>query len=150
MKAMDGEVPDSEKPMPDVPPPDFINACKAVLLNFGNLQYDDERGDLATRIKQIASEAEVVATRIYGQGMTTTNNKTVLGKSKQLPSSTWNGWSLKLKPMESMHLGQILTKMKTCCFQDLTVKERCRLVVTDYDLQIYPLQLPASFHRSRS
>ncbi|VEU36107.1 unnamed protein product [Pseudo-nitzschia multistriata] len=68
-KAMDGEVPDQEKPMPDVPPPDFINACKAVMLNFGNLQYDDERGDLASRIKQIASEAEVVATRIYGQGM---------------------------------------------------------------------------------
>ncbi|KAL3914181.1 MAG: hypothetical protein SGARI_000264 [Bacillariaceae sp.] len=68
-KAMDGDVPDQEQPMPDVPPPDFINACKAVMLNFGNLQYDDERGDLATRIKQIASEAEVVATRIYGQGM---------------------------------------------------------------------------------
>mmetsp|Transcript_24071 Transcript_24071/g.66723 ORF Transcript_24071/g.66723 Transcript_24071/m.66723 type:complete len:528 (-) Transcript_24071:160-1743(-) len=68
-KAMDGETPDQEKPMPDVPPPDFINACKAVMLNFGNLQYDDERGDLASRIKQIASEAEVVATRIYGQGM---------------------------------------------------------------------------------
>ena len=70
MKAIDGEVPEAEKPMPDVPPPDFINACKAVLLNFGNLHYDDERGDLASRIKQIASEAEVVATRIYGQGMT--------------------------------------------------------------------------------
>ena len=70
MKAIDGEQPEQEKPMPDVPPPDFINACKAVLLNFGNLQYDDERGDLASRIKQIASEAEVVATRIYGQGMT--------------------------------------------------------------------------------
>ena len=55
--------------MPDVPPPDFINACKAVMLNFGNLEYDDERGDLASRIKQIAAEAEVVATRIYGQGM---------------------------------------------------------------------------------
>jgi hypothetical protein len=68
-KAMDGEVPDQNQPMPDVPPPDFINACKAVMLNFGNLEYDDERGDLATRIKQIASEAEVVATRIYGQGM---------------------------------------------------------------------------------
>ena len=67
---MDGEQPEQEIPMPDVPPPDFINACKAVLLNFGNLQYDDERGDLANRIKQIASEAEVVATRIYGQGMT--------------------------------------------------------------------------------
>ena len=69
MKAMDGEQPDQEKPMPDVPPPDFINACKAVMLNFGNLQYDDERGDLASRIKQIAAEAEVIATRIYGQGM---------------------------------------------------------------------------------
>ena len=69
-KAVDGEVPDQEKPVPEVPPPDFINACKAVLLNFGNLGSDDEnRGDLASRIKKIASEAEVVATRIYGQGM---------------------------------------------------------------------------------
>ena len=67
---MDGEQPEQEKPMPDVPPPNFINACKAVLLNFGNLGSDDDRGDLASRIKQIASEAEVVATRIYGKGMT--------------------------------------------------------------------------------
>ena len=67
---MEGDAPDQEKPMPDVPPPDFINACKAVLLNFGNLQIDEERGDLSTQIKLIASEAEVVATRIYGQGMT--------------------------------------------------------------------------------
>jgi hypothetical protein len=66
---MDGEEQEQEKPMPDVPPPDFINACKAVMLNFGNLSYDDDRGDLASRIKQIASEAEVVATKIYGQGM---------------------------------------------------------------------------------
>ena len=66
---MDGELPEEEKPMPEVPPPDFINACKAVLLNFGNLATDDDRGDLSTRIKQIASEAEVVATRIYGKGM---------------------------------------------------------------------------------
>uniref|UniRef100_A0A7R9WMH5 Uncharacterized protein n=2 Tax=Craspedostauros australis TaxID=1486917 RepID=A0A7R9WMH5_9STRA len=69
MKAIDGEQPEQDKAMPDVPPPDFINACKAVMLNFGNLSYDDDRGDLASRIKQIASEAEVVATRIYGQGM---------------------------------------------------------------------------------
>lgn len=69
--AMDefGEAPEEEKPMPEVPPPDFINACKAVLLNFGNLSSDDDRGDLSTRIKQIANEAEVVATRIYGKGM---------------------------------------------------------------------------------
>lgn len=70
-KAVDGELPEQAKPLPDVPPPDFINACKAVLLNFGNLGSDDnERGDLATRIKKLASEAEVVATRIYGKGMT--------------------------------------------------------------------------------
>lgn len=71
MKAETGEAPDQEKPVPEVPPPDFINACKAVLLNFGNLGRDgDDRGDLASRIKKIASEAEVVATRIYGKGMT--------------------------------------------------------------------------------
>lgn len=69
-KAVDGEIPEEEKPLPDVSPPDFINACKAVMLNFGNLGSDDDRGDLATRIKTIASEAEVVATRIYGKGMT--------------------------------------------------------------------------------
>lgn len=70
-KAVDGELPEQEKPMPEVPPPDFINACKAVLLNFGNLGSDDNvKGDLATRIKKLASEAEVVATRIYGKGMT--------------------------------------------------------------------------------
>jgi len=69
-RAVDGEAPEEQKPMPDVPPPDFINACKAVTLNFGNLSYDDDRGDLATKIKKIAAEAEVVATRIYGKGMT--------------------------------------------------------------------------------
>lgn len=67
-KAVDGEAQEQEKPMPEVPPPDFINACKAVLLNFGNL--DDGKGDMASRIKLIASEAEVVATRIFGKGMT--------------------------------------------------------------------------------
>ena len=70
-KAIDGEAPDVEQPLPDVPPPDFINACKAVLLNFGNLgNLADDRGDLASRIRKIAAEAEVVATRIYGKGMT--------------------------------------------------------------------------------
>jgi hypothetical protein len=70
-KAVDGEAPDQEQPMPEVPPPDFINACKAVLLNFGNLGADDaQRGDLASRIHKIAAEAEAVTTRIYGKGMT--------------------------------------------------------------------------------
>lgn len=70
-RAIEGDAPEEEKPMPDVPPPDFINCCKAVLLNFGNLNIDDEQGDLSAKIKQIASEAEVVATRIYGKGMST-------------------------------------------------------------------------------
>jgi hypothetical protein len=70
-KAVDGETPDQEKPLPEVPPPDFINACKAVMLNFGNLGTDgDERTNMAARIKKIAGEAEMVATRIYGKGMT--------------------------------------------------------------------------------
>ena len=55
--------------MPDVAPPDFINACKAVLINFGNLGTDTN-GDLTTQVKGIAAEAEIVATRIFGKGMT--------------------------------------------------------------------------------
>jgi hypothetical protein len=81
-KAMEGEAPDEEKPMPDVPPPDFINACKAVLLNFGNLQINEERGDLSSQIKLIASEAEVVATRIYGKGMTAKEQQDRMWKEK--------------------------------------------------------------------
>jgi len=69
-KAAEGEAPEEEKPLPEVAPPDFINACKAVLLNFGNLDDGKESGDMTTRIKLIASEAEVIATRIYGKGMT--------------------------------------------------------------------------------
>lgn len=68
MKAADGEAPEQQKPEPDVSPPDFINACKALLINFGNLS--DQSGDVASKVKEIASEAEIVATRIYGTGMT--------------------------------------------------------------------------------
>ena len=53
--------------MPDVPPPDFINACKAVMLNFGNVSSDNQ--DVMKKIQTIAAEAEIVATRIYGKGM---------------------------------------------------------------------------------
>jgi len=67
-KAVDGEQPEEEKPMPDVSPPEFINACKAVLINFGNLGTDNVE-NLTTQIKSIAAEAEIVATRIYGKGM---------------------------------------------------------------------------------
>ena len=55
--------------MPDVPPPDFINACKAVMLNFGNVSSDNQ--DVMKKIQTIAAEAEIVATRIYGKGMST-------------------------------------------------------------------------------
>jgi len=80
-KAMDGEAPEQEKPQPDVPPPDFINACKAVLINFGNLGTE-EKGDLTTLIKQIAAEAEVVATRIYGKGMSPREQQERMWKEK--------------------------------------------------------------------
>ena len=80
--------------MPDVPPPDFINACKAVMLNFGNLQYDDDRGDLASRIKQIASEAEVVATRIYGQGMS----------PREQQDRAWSEQSTSIFDLETMEI----------------------------------------------
>ena len=70
-KAADGEDlsggEDGEKAMPDVPPPDFINACKAMLLNFGNVKSDNN--DVMVKVRTIAAEAEIVATRIYGKGM---------------------------------------------------------------------------------
>ncbi|GMH70188.1 hypothetical protein TrVE_jg2419 [Triparma verrucosa] len=66
-KALTGEAPEEEKAMPDVPPPDFINACKAVMLNFGNVSSDNQ--DVMKKIQTIAAEAEIVATRIYGKGM---------------------------------------------------------------------------------
>jgi len=67
-KAVDGEAPEDAKPEPDVSPPDFIQACKALTLNFGNLGSDDK--NIEARIKEIASEAEIVATRLFGKGMT--------------------------------------------------------------------------------
>jgi len=66
-KALTGEQPDQEQAQPDVPPPAFIAACKAVLLNFGNVASSDN--DMMEKVQQIASEAEIVATRIYGKGM---------------------------------------------------------------------------------
>lgn len=66
-KALTGEQPEQEQAQPDVPPPAFISACKAVLLNFGNVASDSN--DMMEKIQQIASEAEIVATRIYGKGM---------------------------------------------------------------------------------
>ena len=75
-------MPEEQKPMPEVPPPDFINACKAVLINFGNLETEDEKGDLATRIRSLAAEAEVVATRIYGEGMSLRDHQDMMWKDQ--------------------------------------------------------------------
>jgi hypothetical protein len=101
-RAMAGEAPEHEKPMPDVPPPDFINACKAVLLNFGNLGSDDEnRGDLASRIKKLAGEAEVVATRIYGKGMTLREQQDRMWKEQ-----TTSIWDLERMEIEAERRGE--------------------------------------------
>lgn len=106
-KASTGEVPTSGQPMPDVPPPDFINACKAVLLNFGNLGYNDDssnnnKGDLASQIRQLASEAEVVATRIYGKGMTLREQQ-----DRAWSEQTTSIWDLEKLELEAERSGEV-------------------------------------------
>eukprot|EP00518_Triparma_eleuthera_P004843 CAMPEP_0182464828 /NCGR_PEP_ID=MMETSP1319-20130603/8851_1 /TAXON_ID=172717 /ORGANISM="Bolidomonas pacifica, Strain RCC208" /LENGTH=526 /DNA_ID=CAMNT_0024664491 /DNA_START=21 /DNA_END=1601 /DNA_ORIENTATION=+ len=91
-KAADGEVPEEEKAMPDVPPPDFINACKAVLLNFGNVKADDK--DVMVKVRTIAAEAEIVATRIYGKGMS----------NKEQQDRAWKQESTSIFDLERMEL----------------------------------------------
>lgn len=102
-RAMTGESPETNEPLPDVPPPDFINACKAVLLNFGNLGSEDEnKGDLATRIKKLAAEAEVVATRIYGKGMTLREQQ-----DRAWAEQTTSIWDLETLEIEAERNGEI-------------------------------------------
>mmetsp|Transcript_1387 Transcript_1387/g.2079 ORF Transcript_1387/g.2079 Transcript_1387/m.2079 type:complete len:539 (+) Transcript_1387:230-1846(+) len=93
-KAVDGELPEQEKPLPEVSPPDFINACKAVLLNFGNLGLEREEDDLAARIKLLASEAEVIATRIYGHGMS----------PKEQQDRAWKDQTTSIFDLETMEI----------------------------------------------
>jgi len=99
-KAMEGEVPEQEKPQPDVPPPVFINACKAVLINFGNLGTD-EKGDLTSMVRQIAAEAEVVATRIYGKGMSPREQQERMWKEK-----TTSIFDLETMEIEAERMGE--------------------------------------------
>jgi hypothetical protein len=102
-KAIDGEIPDAKQPMPEVPPPDFINACKAVLLNFGNLGAEDEnRGDLTNRIRRLAAEAEVVATRIYGKGMTLREQQ-----DRAWAEQTTSIWDLERLEIEAERNGEV-------------------------------------------
>lgn len=102
-KAVDGEVPEAEQAQPDVPPPDFINACKAVLLNFGNLDNEiSDRGDLATQIKKIAGEAEVVATRIFGKGMTLQEQQ-----DRMWEEQTTSIFDLERMEIEAERMGQV-------------------------------------------
>jgi hypothetical protein len=86
-----------------VPPPSFINACKAILLNFGNLGSEDEdRGDLATRIRKLAAEAEVVATRIYGKGMTLREQQ-----DRMWEEQTTSIWDLERMEIEAERNGEV-------------------------------------------
>ena len=98
-KALTGETPEEEKPLPDVPPPDFIACCKAVLLNFGNLNAGgkDENADLSERIKMIASEAEIVATKIYGKGRS----------AREQQDLAWEKASTSIFDLETMELDEM-------------------------------------------
>lgn len=95
-RAADGERNEEEKPMPDVSPPDFINACKAVMINFGNIGTSDASGqaDLAAKIKEIAADAEVVATRIYGQNMS----------SEEQQDRMWKDCTTSIFDLETMEI----------------------------------------------
>lgn len=132
-KAIDGEIPEQdEQPMPDVPPPDFINACKAVLLNFGNLGTDDDRGDLATRIKNLSSEAEVVATRIYGKGMTL--------REQQVRNISIVWWCFDVEEWTS-HASSGLSQTPSYCYlQDRAWKEETTSI---FDLERMELEAEA-------
>ena len=47
-------------------PPEFITACKALILNFGNI----EDAGFADRLRELVDEAEAVATELYGESLT--------------------------------------------------------------------------------
>jgi len=100
-KAADGQIPDTPKPMPAVQPPEFIKACKALLLNFGNLVADHQKGDVAARVKEIASEAEIVATKIYGKGMTVQEHQDRMWKEE-----TTSIFDLERMEIEAERMGQ--------------------------------------------
>ena len=51
---------------PEVGPPAFITACKALILNFGNIEDDG----FANRLRELIDEAEIVATELYGESLT--------------------------------------------------------------------------------
>ncbi len=65
-----GDVTDAEIEETDteceVTPPAFIAACKALILNFGNIEADG----FADRLRSLIDEAEVVATELYGKSLT--------------------------------------------------------------------------------
>lgn len=60
---------DASEPMPDVNPPDFIEAAKGIIRNFGNMEI--EKGvTVIERVTKCVAEAEQVSTSIYGESMT--------------------------------------------------------------------------------
>jgi hypothetical protein len=70
------------------------------MINFGNLGTE-ESGDLLSQIRQIASEAEVVATRIYGKGMTPREQQDRMWKEK-----TTSIFDLEAMEIEAERMGE--------------------------------------------
>lgn len=61
---------EEDREEPNVTPPSFIDAAKALLLNFGNVDSVITDAALMTRMQQIADDAEAIATSFYGSSMT--------------------------------------------------------------------------------
>jgi len=52
---------------PEVTPPAFIDACKALVNDFGNVDVAGDGGSLADKVQKLANLAEQVATEIFGE-----------------------------------------------------------------------------------
>ena len=52
---------------PEVTPPAFIDACKALVNDFGNVDVGGDGGSLADKVQKLANLAEQVATEIFGE-----------------------------------------------------------------------------------
>jgi len=156
-KVIDGDVVEPEAGRPDVEPPKFIDACKAVMLNFGNISADGQnlqakvskaeswvgcssvhfvshsrvavfvllhcmldrersqpfcnhfansqfkKNLLATlQIQVIASEAEIVATRIYGQGQSSEEQQ-----DQMFEDGTTSIFELENLELDAMQRGEV-------------------------------------------
>merc|ERR1719458_1941572 len=65
-----------------VSPDAFIKTCKTILYNFGNLLSFNANETLAERIRLLYSEAEVIATELYGNYIKLKDHQDIMWKEQ--------------------------------------------------------------------